>query len=231
MDNDYYSHNEEAASSRISRLTTLLFVAIALETGVLALLVRSYWPNKGSTSFIYSPPGITCCRYDNRFYTHHPVSGHCVLSEDLQKECNFVVQALSELYMRSQGGMCKSGAYYDHSIVISSTDYPLLADLRKIDSNCLPNSLTGYIGFGSNVSLSPTSYARLKKSVSWPCLQKSIQLAFYCSVAALVILLLAIFVFDEWRRRRIEKATIQTKLINATYQVIIFSSAIPIMIT
>ncbi len=189
----------------------------------MALLVRSYWPNKDSTSFIYSPPGINCCRYDKRFYAHHPVSGHCVASEDLQNECDFVVQALSELYMRSRGGMCKGGAYDDHSIVLSSTEYPLLADLRQIDSSCLPNSLWMFIG-SPNVSLSPKLYAGLKKSTSWPCTKKYIQLAFYSCVAALIILPLAIFVFDEWRRRRIEKATIQTILINATYQVIIFNT-------
>eukprot|EP01084_Bolivina_argentea_P160154 278890_1 len=221
VDSDCYSHNEET-SSRMSRLVTLLFMAIALEAGVVTLLVRSYWPSKGSTtsSFIYSPPAITCCRYD-RFYTHHPVSGqHCVVSDALQKECDFAVGTLYELYIRSQEVVCGSGAYYNHSIVLSSTECPLLADLHQIDSNCLPNSLTS-TGIGSNVSLSQISYDKLQKSMSWSCLKESIQLAFYYCLAAFVILLLAIFVFDEWRRRHLEKVTLQTKLINATYQVII----------
>ncbi len=188
----------------------------------MTLLVRSYWPSKGSTtsSFIYSPPAITCCRYD-RFYTHHPVSGqHCVVSDALQKECDFAVGTLYELYIRSQEVVCGSGAYYNHSIVLSSTECPLLADLHQIDSTCLPNSLTS-TGIGSNVSLSQISYDKLQKSMSWSCLKESIQLAFYYCLAAFVILLLAIFVFDEWRRRHLEKVTLQTKLINATYQVII----------
>ncbi len=222
VDSDCYSHKKES-SSRVSRLTTLLFMATALEAGVLALFVWSYWPpNKGpsSASFIYSPPATTCCRYDH-FYTYRPVSGqHCVVSDALKKECDLAVGVLSDLYMGSQGGVCESGSHHDHSIVISSTEYPLIADLHQADSNCLPNSLMS-IGIGSNVSLSKVSYTKLKKSVSWSCIRKSIQLAFYCCIATLVILLLAIFAFDEWRRRHLEKATLQTNLINATYQVTI----------
>ncbi len=220
VDSDCYSDNEEP-SSRMSRLVTLLFMAIALEAGVVTLFVRSYWPRKGFTtsSLIGSPPEITCCRYD-RFYSYYPVSGHCVLSDALQKECDVAVETLYELYTRREDVVCESVAYYNHSIVLSSTEYPLLTDLLQIDSNCLPNSLKS-TGIGCcSVSLSQISYDKLQKPMSWSYLKKSIKLAFYYCVATFVILLLATFVFDEWRRRRLEKATLQTKLINATYQVI-----------